>query len=116
VRSVVEGVSYLGGGHVGGRLDPFHRVADLLDGIDERADVAGDIVEEVDGRHRLESECKTVAVPGSFLGASSEGQPHGASRRVAGVHKKSSRLRHPFAISKMHDHFIALNHQNNLPI
>ena len=36
---------YLGGGHVRGRLDPCYRVADLLDSVDEGADIAGDIVE-----------------------------------------------------------------------
>lgn len=44
-------MAYLGGGYVGGRLDPGDRVADGLDGIDERAHVAGDIVEQVDGGH-----------------------------------------------------------------
>jgi hypothetical protein len=43
--------AYLCGGHVGGRLDPDDRVADLLNGVDKRADVARDIVEHVDGRH-----------------------------------------------------------------
>lgn len=43
--------SYMGLGDVGGRLDPLDRVANLLDGIDERADVAGDVVEEVHCRH-----------------------------------------------------------------
>ena len=42
---------YLCGGHVGGRLDPVDRVADFLDGIDEGADVAGHVVEEVNSRH-----------------------------------------------------------------
>jgi hypothetical protein len=44
-RIVVDGVLYLGGGHVRGRLDPFYRVAHFLDGVDERADVSGDVVE-----------------------------------------------------------------------
>jgi hypothetical protein len=43
--------SYLGGGHVGGRLDHGDGIADGLDGIGERAHVAGDIVEEVNGGH-----------------------------------------------------------------
>jgi hypothetical protein len=45
------GESYVGGRHVGGRLHPRDRVADLLDGIDERQDVARDVVEEVHGGH-----------------------------------------------------------------
>ena len=43
--------AYLCGGHVGRRLDPIDRVADFLDGIDEGADVAGDVVEEMNGGH-----------------------------------------------------------------
>jgi hypothetical protein len=35
----------LGGGDIGGCLDPFDGIANLLDGIDERADVAGNVVE-----------------------------------------------------------------------
>lgn len=50
VASVGEG-NYICRGHVRGRSDPFYCVADFLDGIDERADVAGDVVEEVDGGH-----------------------------------------------------------------
>jgi hypothetical protein len=44
-RVFVRGRWYLGRGHVRGRLDPFDSVANLLDGINERADVAGDVVE-----------------------------------------------------------------------
>ena len=32
-------------------LYPLDSVANLFNGIDKRADVAGDVVEEVDGRH-----------------------------------------------------------------
>jgi len=50
-RVLVRGRWYLGRGHVRGRLDPFDGVANLLDGIDEGADVAGDVVEQVNCRH-----------------------------------------------------------------
>ena len=43
--------SYLGVGDVSRRADPFDGVADFLNGIDERADIARHVVEEVDGRH-----------------------------------------------------------------
>jgi hypothetical protein len=36
---------YLCGGHILGRPDPLDRVANLLDGIDKRTDVSGDVVE-----------------------------------------------------------------------
>jgi hypothetical protein len=39
------GMLYLSRGYIGGCLDPFYRVADFLDGVDQRADIAGDIVE-----------------------------------------------------------------------
>lgn len=45
------GRRYLGGGNIGRRADPFDSVPDFLNGIDKRANVAGDIVEKVDGRH-----------------------------------------------------------------
>lgn len=48
----VGGGCYLCGGDVLRRPDPGDRVADLFDGIDERAHVASDIVEQVNGRHR----------------------------------------------------------------
>lgn len=44
-RFHVGGMWYLGGGDIGGCLDPFDGIANLLDGIDERADVAGNVVE-----------------------------------------------------------------------
>lgn len=50
-RVFVRGRWYLGRWHIRGRLDPFDGVANLLDGIDERADVSGDIVEQVNCRH-----------------------------------------------------------------
>lgn len=43
--------SYIGLGYIGGRPDPFDCVANLLNGVDERTDVAGDVVEEVNCRH-----------------------------------------------------------------
>ena len=51
VASVREG-NYICRGHVRGRSDPFYREADFFDGIDEGADIARDVVEEVDGGHR----------------------------------------------------------------
>lgn len=45
------GMKYLCGGYVGRRFHPFYSVADFLDSIDQRADIAGDIVEKVNGRH-----------------------------------------------------------------
>lgn len=37
--------------NVFGTSDPFYRVPDLLNGIDQAAHIAGDIVEEVDCGH-----------------------------------------------------------------
>jgi hypothetical protein len=50
-RILVKGPWYLCRGYVGGRLDPFDGIANLLDGIDERADITGDVVEQVHSRH-----------------------------------------------------------------
>lgn len=51
--SVCEGseAQYLCGGDIGGRLDQLDRVANLLNGVDQRADVASDVVEKMDSRH-----------------------------------------------------------------
>jgi hypothetical protein len=50
-RILVRGPWYLCRGHVGGRLDPFDGIAKLLDSIDERADITGDVVEQMHSRH-----------------------------------------------------------------
>jgi hypothetical protein len=44
-------VSYIGGRHIGRRLDPLDSVADLLNGINEGTDVSRDIIEQVNGWH-----------------------------------------------------------------
>lgn len=54
---------YLCGGHILGRPDPLDRVANLLDGIDKRTDVSGDVVEQVDGRHGAGNSLQCVAEP-----------------------------------------------------
>lgn len=46
-----RGEIYICLGDIFGRANPFNFVAELLNGIDEAADVASDVVEEVDGRH-----------------------------------------------------------------
>jgi hypothetical protein len=43
--------NYLCRGDISGRLDPFYRVPNFLDGVDERADVTGDVVEKVNCGH-----------------------------------------------------------------
>ena len=50
-RHMGGGGSYFRGGNVGGGFNPFHRIADLFDGIDERADVSRDVIEEVSRGH-----------------------------------------------------------------
>lgn len=66
VRLLVRGSRYLCGGNIGGRPDPFYCVPDFLNGIDERPDVASDIIEQVHSRHseiigrRSRGECLTL--------------------------------------------------------
>ena len=60
----------VGAVNVGWRADPGDGVAELLDGVDEGADVAGDVVEEVD--------CSLG------LGFWGRGGSHGSSRRGGG--------------------------------
>jgi len=56
----VLGEAYICGRDIGRCLYPLDSVAHLLDGIDERADVAGDIVEQVNGRHFQVSNTTTT--------------------------------------------------------
>lgn len=51
VRLLVRGSRYLCGGNIGGRLDPFYCIADFFNSINQRAHVASNIVEQVNGRH-----------------------------------------------------------------
>lgn len=51
------GSEYLSIGNLLWRPDPLNLVADILDGVDEAAHVAGDVVEEVNLGHGDEDYC-----------------------------------------------------------